>query len=90
MLLPLTSSSISGTGTINLQGNTFGGALVTTDGANAISIVIREQGPSGKQIFNISTISAGPMTMPIDVQSKILYYSISGTGATAMLYEWID
>lgn len=93
-LTPLTAGKIAGTGTVQLQGSheeggLFGGALLTADGTNACVVVIRKDNSSGEILFDVSSKTPFFATAPIRVDgTKTLYYSITGTNASAMLYEW--
>lgn len=89
MILKPLSHAMSGSGTIQMNGYIFGGALITADGTNDATITIRENNSSGTILYEIVTKSPGAPIMPIKSNSKRIYYSISGTGAKAQLYEWI-
>jgi hypothetical protein len=90
-LRALTDGKVSGTGTIEIKnGNVV--ALVSTNNSAAAVVVIRRNNDQGKKILDISTITAGmyPPTYTVDAEgAKQIYYDISGTGASAQLYEYI-
>lgn len=86
----LTGQKVAGTGTVDMNGYIFGGALITADGTNAAVVLIRENDSSGDILFDLETISPGAILLPSLSKSKRLYYSISGTGASAQLFEWVE
>lgn len=93
-LKPLTNGRISGTGTVTLgyqaTGGMLGGVLISTDGTNAAVVTIRRNNAVGEVLFDLSTITAQMVIAPVDTGgTATIYYSITGTGATAMLYEWV-
>ena len=87
-LATLTDGAIAGTGTIELSGYVFGGVDINADGTNAAVVVIRDQDATGVILLDSSTISGKTIFGPFRAPSGKIYYSISGTGATATLYEW--
>lgn len=89
LLRPLTAGKVSGTDTVTLtHGHVLGGIVISTDGTNAAAVVLRRTNGSGTIIFDISTKTPMAVFMPIEAE-EVVHYSISGTGATAMLYEGI-
>ena len=94
-LRALTDGRVSGTGTVVLEGHhqpggKLGGVLITTDGTNAAAVTVQKDNASGKAIFSISTKTPMMVTAPMDAEgTSALYYSITGAGAAAQLYEWI-
>jgi len=86
---PLSSDTLTGTGTITLAaGKLFGGFDLNTDGTNVGTIIIRDQNVSGTILATSKSITGKTLIAPIQVDSQIIYYSISGTGTDAFLYEW--
>lgn len=83
---PLTDA-ITGNGTVEMSGHTFGGVLITADGTNDATIIVRDGSSTGRFLFKLVGKTPGAILMPIRSNSKTLYYSISGTNAAAMLYE---
>ena len=83
--------ALTGTGTVSVESRILGGVLITTNGTNAATVVLRRENSSGKQVFDYSGIppyfATGPMSME---GTQTLYYDISGTGAAAQLYEWVE
>ena len=89
LLEAITDGSTTGTGAFELHSYLFGGVLITADGANDATVIVRRNDAAGKQIFNLVTKTAGLIAAPISTEgTRILYYSISGTGAAAQFYEW--
>lgn len=89
LLKSLTEGRISGTGTVVCESGMFAGCLISTDATNAAVISIQEDNSSGDPIFELSTVTAQMVVAPFKAARK-LYYSITGTGATAQLYEWVQ
>ena len=94
-LRPMTNGRISGTGTVSFAyaatGGMLGGVLISTDGTNAAVVVIRKLTASGDVVFDMSSITAQMVIVPVHTDNvAALYYSITGTGAAAMLYEWVN
>jgi len=92
-LRPITAGKVSGTSTTTLEGHSgssgvFGGALITTDGSNAVTVTIRETDGSGTILFQVITVSGGPYLLPVLSNDSTIHYVISGTNGEAMLYEW--
>lgn len=92
VLKSLTAGTVSGTGFVKVPSQLFGGALISADSTNAATIVIRKSNDSqittGDIIFNVVTkIPLAPFA-PFHCGDWI-YYNISGTSATAQLYEWV-
>ena len=86
---PLSSDTITGTGTITLAaGNLFGGFDLNTDGTNVGTVIIRNLNVSGTILVTSKSITGKTFIAPIEVASNVLYYDISGTGADCFLYEF--
>lgn len=94
-LRALTDGAVTGTGTATLEANPgadglIGGVLISTDGTNAAVVVLRRDNASGKQVFSVSTVQAGMITAPISMEgTATCYFSVTGTGASAQLFEWV-
>ena len=86
---PLSSNTVTGTGTFNLTvGHFFGGFDLNADGVNVGTVVIRDENAAGTILAVSKSISGKNLIAPIEAVSGIVYYSVSGTGADAFLYEW--
>ena len=90
ILKPITDGKVAGTGTLTLESRILGGILVSSDGTNAAVIIIRNDDASGTRFFDISTKAPGLIIGPIKADSDTIYYSITGTNASAQLYEWVN
>ena len=90
VLNPVTAGTISGTGTVAVQSGILGAVLLTANGTNDATVVLRKDNSSGAIVYNL--VSKAPLFTagPIRIDSQSLYYSISGTGASAQLYEWAE
>lgn len=83
--------ALSGTGVITVDSMTVGGVIITTDNSNAAAVVLRRENATGKVIFDESTLTTLGIMLPLTMEgTDKLYFSITGTGAKAMLYEWIE
>lgn len=95
-LRPLTEGEVSSTGTVTLngrvngQGGRLGAVLISTDGSSVGTFVVRENDASGDILFDLKSATAQMVFAPVSTSTQTLYYSFTGTGASAMLYEWID
>ena len=90
-LRALTDGGVTSTGTVSVVSGIVGGVLVTADGTNNATVILRRDDGSGKQILDIVTKSPGFFVAPIDTEgTQTVYYSVSGTGGAAQLYEWVS
>lgn len=91
ILNTITNGSISGASTTPIKGKLLGAVSITADGTNNATVICRTTDASGQIIFHMVTKSPVFIAAPISNNgSDVLYYSISGTGASAQLYEWIE
>lgn len=96
LLKPATNGAVTGTGTAPLESRILGGVLISTDGTNAAVVTVQKDNASGRQIFSISTKTPIFISGPIanrdtdNSTSQVAYYSVTGTGASAQLYEWAE
>ena len=88
LLRSKTPGSVAGTGTITMASPILGGVLISADGTNAATAIIRKTNDSGEVIFHVVTKTPLWVGAPVEAASAI-YYSVSGTGATAQIYEYI-
>ena len=92
ILKSLTDGSIAGTGFLEIQSGIFGGALITADGTNAAVVTIAESSEKyekdGLAIFEVSSKTPIAPFAPYK-SSRWVYYSITGTGGAAQLFEWV-
>ena len=87
---PLTNGTVTGTGEITLDSRLFGGIDLNADGTNAGVAVIRDNDASGTILIDTSSITGKTIIAPFRAPSGKIYYSVTGTGADAMLYEWVE
>ena len=86
-----TDGALTGTGTLTCESRILGGVLITADGTNNATVIVRKDNSSGDQIFDLVTKTPVFITGPITNKgSQTLYYDISGTGAAAQFFEWIE
>lgn len=91
LLKTLTEGSVSGTNTLTIDSQILGGVLISTDGTNAAVVVVRRNDPNGKIIFQMSTKTPVFASGPFSTEgTPTVYLSVSGTGGTAQLYQWIE
>lgn len=90
LLKAITDGSVAGTGVMDVKGYILGGVLITADGTNDATVVVRRKSSSGKQVFELvtktPTFIAGPISLEGAGQA---HYSVTGTGAAAQFYEWV-
>ena len=89
-LREVSGGQISGTGTLTLGSKTLGGLNIYSDGTNAAVLVLRKDTSGGDIVYQISTLSLIFPVAPIYLGTETLYYSITGTNATAEVYEWVE
>lgn len=87
---PLSNGTLTGTGTLNLEGYLFGGVDLNSDGTNAGVVIIRDGSSTGTILLDTSSVVGKTIIAPFRCPSQIVYYDISGIGADAMLYEWVE
>ena len=92
LLKPInTDGALAGTGTLTLENRILGGVLITADGTNNATVIVRKDNSSGDQIFDLVTKSPIFITGPISNKgSQTIYYDVSGTGAAAQFFEWVE
>jgi hypothetical protein len=83
------NGSISGTGTVELESTIVGGVLVSTDGTNAATVIIKDLDNNGETVISYSGKEAIWIDGDFYCQSGTAYYAISGTGATAQIFAAI-
>lgn len=80
---------ITGTGTVAVPSGIVGGINISADGTNAAVVVLRKNDASGEIIFSQSTKSPMLAVAPFNA-AQTVYYSVSGTGASAQFFEWVE
>ena len=89
LLLPVSDSSVTGTGTSTFQSRILGGVLITANGTNDATVTLQADNSSGTNVFKLVTKSPIFVAAPIDIGSQAGYYSVTGTGGAAQFYEWV-
>ena len=90
-LKAINDGSVTSTGTMTCESLVLGGVLVTADSTNNATVIVRRTDGSGKQIFKIVTKSPGFFAAPISTEGEdTLYYDVSGSGAAAQFFEWVN
>jgi hypothetical protein len=90
ILKALTDGGVTSTDTLTCASGLFG-VLISTDATNAATVTVQRVGSGGKTVFDYVGVGGHFVVGPISLEdSTALYYSVSGTGATAMFYEWIN
>lgn len=87
MLRPITNGKVSGTLTTKCSSGVIGGVLITADGTNDATVVLHADNSDGHIALEVATKNSLWVPGPIHLGSRTLYYSITGTGATAQIYE---
>lgn len=86
------SGELTSSTALQAQGSLLDGVLVITDGTNAATVIIYDNASaaSGKKLFEAVVAGAnntGYFDLPYAVKAEDgLYVSISGTGASAIVY----
>lgn len=78
------------TGTLTFESGILGGIAITTNGTNAAVVTLQQNNSSGKKVFGISTKQPMWITGPVQLGVQAGYYSVTGTGAEAHFFEWIE
>lgn len=93
---PVSDGSVTGTGPLTFESRILGGILITANGTNDATVTLQSKDSNGFTVFQIVTkfpiFVAGPFSI-VDADkmpTEIGYYSVSGTGAAAQFYEWVQ
>lgn len=91
VLRPITNGAVTGIQSLTIASCIVGGVLISADSTNAAIVTIQRNDASGKQIFSISSKVPLWIAGPISAEgTSTIYVSISGTGAAAQIYEWVE
>lgn len=82
--------ALAGTGTLTCESRIMGGVLITADGTNNATVIVRKDNSSGEQVFDLVTKTPVFITGPISLKGQTLYYDVTGTGAAAQFFEWVE
>ena len=85
------SASLESTGTMTIESGIIGGVLITADGTNDATITVQRNDANGKTVFDLVTKSPAFIVAPVSLESTTqAYYSVTGTGAAAQFFEWVE
>lgn len=87
-LKDISGGQVSGTDTITCKGRICGGLAIVADGTNTGTVVLKNDNASGNVVLQFSTSTPVTIFAPFDCNEN-LYYSITGTGCTAQIFEWL-
>ena len=87
---PLTNGTVTGSDTISLDSKLFGGFDLNCDGTNEGTLVVRDNDGSGTILVDTGSITGKTVIAPFRAPSGQIHYTVAGTGADAMLYEWVE
>lgn len=89
ILKALNDGGVTSTGTVTCASGLFG-VLVSTDATNVATVTVQRVDSGGKTVFDYVGIGGFMVIGPISLEdSTALYYSVSGTGATAQFFEYV-
>lgn len=91
ILRALTNGAVDGTQTLAVKSGIVGGVLITADGTNAATVVVRRENDTGKPVIHVITKIPLWVTGPFHLEDAVAaHVSVSGTGALAQVYEWVS
>ena len=90
ILIPLSEGKLNGTGSVFVKTRIIGGIVVTADGTNDATVVLRRDTSVGTIVFQLVTKSPAFVVAPIFCDTQQVYVSCTGTGAGVFLYEWVN
>ncbi|KKL23513.1 hypothetical protein LCGC14_2424640 [marine sediment metagenome] len=90
LLIPVTDSSVAGTGTATFPSRILGGLAITANGTNDATVTLQRDNSDGFTVFKLVTKSPIFVAGPISIGSQAGYYSVSGDGAAVQFYEWVE
>ncbi len=84
---PRTTAETS-TGTLTFESGILGAVDITADGTNDAIVTLQQNNSDGEVVFSIKTKQPISINGPRHIGVQAGYYSVTGTGAEAMFYEW--
>ena len=90
VLNPVSDGSVTSTGSLTFESRILGGVLITGNGTNDATVTLQRDNSDGFTVFQL--VSKAPIWIagPISIGSQAGYYSVSGTGAAAQFFEWVE
>jgi hypothetical protein len=79
----------AGTAVLACKSEIFGGAIISADGTNAVTLTVRKNDGAGAIVFQMTTKSTLPIFAPFEADA-VVHYTLSGTGGSAQMFEWYD
>lgn len=90
ILRALTNGKVSGVHTLIVPSQIVGGVLITTNNTDAASVTVRRIDANGLPIIDISTVTSMFVGAPFGMDdTDRIHVTVSGTGASAQIYEWV-
>lgn len=86
-LREISNGQISGTGTLTCKSEIIGGFFLDANGSATATIVLRKDNSGGEVIVDYSSTSPLSVFAPFEA-AQTVYYSVTGTGASAEIFEW--
>jgi hypothetical protein len=87
VLRPATDGSVAGSNlALKLRSGVIGGVLISADGSDAVTVTIIDG--NGNIAFQLVTAQPAFIIGPIKA-TKDNTLTVSGTGGSAMIYEWV-
>lgn len=83
------TAAVDPTGTLTFESGILGGALISADSTNAVTVSLQQNNSDGLKVFSIVTKQPIFVAGPIQIGVQAGYYSVSGTGGKVQFYEWV-
>ncbi len=91
ILRALSTGSVTGTSSYTVASGVVGGLLITADGTNDATVLVKRTDTNGKAVISIVTKTPMWVAGPFSLENvTTAFLSVSGTGAAAQIYEWVD
>lgn len=88
LLRPLSNGKITGSENYTLRDGYFGGVLISTDGANLVTVTVTDA--PGSKIFELITPTPGFVIAPLMTPTNYVTCAVSGANGYAQFYEWVN
>ena len=96
ILNQVSDCSVVNTGELIFGSGILGGVLITANGTNDATVTLQANNSDGFTVFKIVTKSPLFVAGPISIldgdgnTTQVGFYSVTGTGAGAQFYEWVQ